>query len=47
MKVKKYIQIIAIVLTIGLSYAGASFACDGGGAPPPDTASTKVESPAT
>ena len=45
MKVKKYILIIAIVLTMGISYVGASFACDGGG-PPPDTASVQIESPA-
>jgi len=45
MKVKKYILIIAIVLTMGMSYVGASFACDGGG-PPPDTASVQSESPA-
>ena len=44
MKVKKYVLIIAIVLTMGFSYAGASFACEGGG-PPPDTASIQVESP--
>jgi hypothetical protein len=44
MKVKKYILLIAIVLTMGFSYAGASFACESGG-PPPDTGSTQVESP--
>jgi hypothetical protein len=45
MKVKKYILIITMVLTIGLSYAGSIFACDGGGRPP-DTASVQIESPA-
>ena len=45
MKVKKYILIITIVLTFGLSYAGATFACSGG-SPPPDTASIQVDSPA-
>ena len=45
MKVKKYILIITIVLTFGLSYAGATFACNGG-SPPPDTASVQVDSPA-
>ena len=44
MKVKKYILLIAIVCTMGFSYAGASIACESGG-PPPDTGSTQVESP--
>jgi len=44
MKAKKYILVIMFVLTVGLSYAGAAFACDGGG-PPPDTASVQIESP--
>jgi hypothetical protein len=45
MKVKKYIMVLAFVLTIGLSYAGSTFACNGGG-PPPDTGSVQIESPA-
>jgi hypothetical protein len=45
MKVKKYFLIITIVLMIGFSYVGATFACDGG-SPPPDTASVQIESPA-
>jgi len=45
MKVKKYILILTTVLMFGLSYAGATFACSSGG-PPPDTASSQVESPA-
>jgi hypothetical protein len=44
MKVKKYILILTTVLMFGLSYAGATFACNSGG-PPPDTASSQVESP--
>jgi hypothetical protein len=44
MKVKKYLLIIAFVFTIGLSYVGSTFACDGGG-PPPDTASIQIECP--
>jgi len=47
MKVKKYILIITLVLLIGFSYAGSAFGCSGGGGlPPPDTASIKLESPA-
>ena len=46
MKVKQYILIITLVLTIGFSYAGSALACDGGGEPPPDTASISSESPA-
>lgn len=45
MKVKKFLLIIAFALTIGLSYAGSTFACYDGG-PPPDTASIQIESPA-
>ena len=46
MKVKKYILVIMFVLTISLSYAGSTFACDGGGPPPPDTASVQIVPPA-
>jgi hypothetical protein len=42
MKVKKYILIITLVLTIGISYAGSALACDG---PPEDTARVSTESP--
>jgi hypothetical protein len=45
MKVKKYILVLTTVLVFGLSYAGATLACSSGG-PPPDTASSQVESPA-
>jgi hypothetical protein len=45
MKMKKYILIITIVLTIGFSYAWTALACDGGGRPP-NTDSIHIESPA-
>ncbi|UCD79324.1 MAG: hypothetical protein JSW26_28655 [Desulfobacterales bacterium] len=45
MKVKRYILVVTLALTIGFSYAGAAFACDCGG-PPPDTASIQIECPA-
>ena len=44
MKIKKYIMVVAIVLTVGLSYAGSAFSCSDGG-PPPDTNSVKNEYP--
>ena len=44
MKFKKYILVIAVVLTVGFISAGSAMACGDGG-PPPDTASTQPEQP--
>ena len=44
MKIKKYILIITLVLTIGIGYAGSALAC-GDEPPPEDTAKVLNESP--
>jgi hypothetical protein len=44
MKFKKYILVVAVVLTVGFISAGSALACSKGG-PPPDTASIQAEQP--
>ena len=45
MKVKKYILIITMVFAIALGSVGSAFACEGGGIPPEDTATIRIEPP--